>query len=445
MPSIEDGMLVFNDNLHYERYIEYIDSLSSNLTEEQELLYSETDLDPQEIILDSIESSIGFISLRKLNYENLIAENEIGWDDIMNIPDYSDFGSNSEQSTLNSKKEVKIGNNVRKLISNKYEIIINNEIDVISTHILSEVRILERNYPNGDIPLEYLRNLDYSMNYLKIFDLERGELLFDSIGSSVPLNEYAISGNLFYGDPCFGQFNQITLNGFTLVQVSSWFQGYPGGSAHVAWYDIDFGNGDFVNNIQGNGGQFGVTFNQMYIYPNSGNYNITINAKLSANGPIVATKTYNIEITSNSSACNNKKKSNFFYWNYTTDYKASLNLKFYKLIHLPNMSTNKHVKAYLKNYKKKNNKWKIEKTDRMSIHVESKAYDEKCEPHDDPFFVNNSGYWTLTSVFKDNTNSLKIFNSSMTKKLYYNTIEASISIKNNNIIYTKNYTLSACN
>jgi hypothetical protein len=86
MPTVENNMLVFRSSEHYNAYVAYLDSITTQLTDAQEDMYANDERDPQEIILDELEEGLGFLSLRKVLSNRFDAENAIGWDSERDFP-----------------------------------------------------------------------------------------------------------------------------------------------------------------------------------------------------------------------------------------------------------------------------------------------------------------------------------------------------------------------
>ncbi len=104
-----------------------MDDVTTNLSDNQEKLYESNEKDPHEIILDSIEASLGFASLRALYYEKFMTENLTGWTKVEDAPTYYSASKSAEQSTLNQDGEVKIGDKVKKVMDDNYEIFIETQ------------------------------------------------------------------------------------------------------------------------------------------------------------------------------------------------------------------------------------------------------------------------------------------------------------------------------
>ena len=92
--------------------------------------------------------------------------------------------------------------------------------------------------------------LNLIIPHMHIFDLTTSDRIFEPLDDE-PIGGYAISGVIQYGNYCYGTFNEMILKSFTLINVTSWFNGQPVGSPVIAYYDIDFGNGVTVNIVGG--------------------------------------------------------------------------------------------------------------------------------------------------------------------------------------------------
>lgn len=443
LPTLSNGMLAFKDDASYQAYLDYLDAAPGMLTDNQVKQYTNDPRDIVDIVLDSIENNLGFNSLRAINHEKFEAENSIGWDKPELVPDIYSPGNRTEYSTLNEYGEVKIGDVIKKVLNNKKIIYIKTEPTIIADHLITETRALQEQYPDGNIPTALLRHLDYTSKYLIIDDFEIGNIFDDVPLDDIPLNQYAISGVIQYGNPCMGSINQITLRLFTLVQVTSWFNNEPGGTPTPAWYTVDFGNGVVSNSIQGNQGPANATFDQMYIYPAAGTYTITISARLTQNGPTVATRSYTVNVTGTATCSSSDKSiSNIFYATSTQALKCDI--RFWKYLHFPSFAYPRKGRAEAQNLIKSGNKWKVRKADRIAIAVQSLAFNRDCAPHGTTTFP--TGYWLQSFNYENNARSFHQGSGPIhTYDLHYNTIEADFYVSINGSTHWKKYIMSACN
>jgi len=447
MPYVENGMLVFKDMAAYYAYIAYLDDVTTNLSDNQEKLYESEENDPHEIILDSIEASLGFSSLRALYYEKFMTENLTGWTKVEDAPTYYTASKSAEQSTLNQDGEVKIGDKVKKVMSDDYEIFIETQDATIYSHLLNQAREIKFNYPNGNIPLEVLRSLDYTSRYLHIIDLSTSDRVFEPLDDE-PIGGYAISGVIQYGNFCYGSFNEMTLKSFTLVNVTSWFNGQPGGSPVVAYYDINFGNGVSVNNVIGNQGNFGISFDKMYVYQAPGTYTVTVKAKLSLTGPYVATKNYTVNIAGGTAVCTSDRKERIVNYSVNSTHVLQCKIEYWRSSHIPFfwMKQTNGI-ADVKHFEKVGNVWKVKKH-KLWIAVRSIGYkdDNSCDVHPD---VPLSTQYNVRNWLEFNT--ARYVRSTWTGRKGYgllvkfNNIEADFGMFTNEILSdVKTYYLSAC-
>jgi len=439
-PTLSDGMLVFTDDNSYQDYLDFLKSVTNpSLTDQQIFDYAKDPRDIDEIVLDSIENSIGFTSLRAVNYAKFKAENAIGWDKPELVPDYYDSSDRIEQSVLNQYGEVKIGSFIKKVLSDNKIVFIRAEPKVIADHLLTQTRTLQVKYPDGKIPLEEIYELDVTSYYLIFDDLE---LTGPKVGpvDLIP-NDYVINGVVQYANPCGGGGNMVKLQLFTLLKVTSWFNGYPGGTPMAAWHTIDFGNGVSKTVFAGTGPSM-ASFDETYIYSASGTYTIKISARFTQNGPVMASKSFNVTIKG--TVCSDQKKTVSYTWHPTTDHSLKCKIKFWKRYHIIAGNYTRFGEAEAQHLVKEGNKWRVRKADRIFVGVKSLAYNEQCNPH--PLGSSSTPYWIDNARFQDNVRSL---GSGMGPvhiyDLTYSSIFAEFRIHIGGQVYTKFYTLEACN
>lgn len=103
-PKVENNTLVFRDQGHQDAYEKYLESAINIPSSEGPTNLSQ---DPNDI-LETIEKSIGFLSLRSVLEAEFQRQNVIGWDRLEDIPPrYSTFDMTTK-SVLNPKNEVRI-------------------------------------------------------------------------------------------------------------------------------------------------------------------------------------------------------------------------------------------------------------------------------------------------------------------------------------------------
>jgi hypothetical protein len=110
MPTVENEMLVFDDQGHLSDYIDYLDLIIMDEPQSEQ----DTDNDTFEIDekLQLVEDQIGFNSLRSIECSEFESLNAYGFETLDDIPEEPLLASSSIKSCLNEYYEVKIGDDI---------------------------------------------------------------------------------------------------------------------------------------------------------------------------------------------------------------------------------------------------------------------------------------------------------------------------------------------
>lgn len=104
-PTVENGMLQFRDDDHYISYLQFLDDNIEGID-------STDTVNDEHTVLQKIENGLKFTSLRKISHEAYERQDAIGWPSLEAIPDEHFILAPDIRSTLNSNKEVMIGDEI---------------------------------------------------------------------------------------------------------------------------------------------------------------------------------------------------------------------------------------------------------------------------------------------------------------------------------------------
>jgi hypothetical protein len=289
-PAVSNGMLVFQDETHYDDWLDYLDNLVTRDS-------TSTDTTTTDSLLKAVEIELGFNSLRKKVNKDFEELNETGWSSTADIPEKHFIHDDIVLSTLNENGEVKIGNDIIIYFDQLHNIIVHD------ANILGTVR----NFVNGAATNPYeIFVFDGSIVQGVTADVQG----FDFV---VPYNESIamakLSGNdaaQFWGsattDPC--EKKKIYLKNY-YVQYA-----FSNTVPSLSW-SINWGDGQTT---PGGTTQF---LNISHTYANHGTYTLKIEGTVPNTNPADKYEWANIKVTTGK--CNNGSRSTGDVWYYTPD------------------------------------------------------------------------------------------------------------------------------
>jgi len=174
MPKVENGMLAFTDSRQYQCYYDFLTKAIDEDT---------TGMDVDSALL-SLETALGYTSIRSVALANFEEMNKVGWATLEAIPEEDWIHSRVRRSILNENREMKVGNDYTKYLSPEFMV----SVDAGHPEAMQQLREL------GDNPtLEEILNLDIQRNIISISSLTISDRVFGS-------NKYA-DGNGKWGTP----------------------------------------------------------------------------------------------------------------------------------------------------------------------------------------------------------------------------------------------------
>lgn len=280
-PQIEDGTLVFRDNGHYDKYLDFLDTVIIPKDPEDSTF-------DEHAILQDIENSIGFTSIRNISHAEFMRQDAIGWATLEEIQDEHFINSIDLRSVLNPRLEVKIGNDLIHYINKDYMV----RIDAQQSDLINKYRSLGTNATIDDI-----RNIDRCLQFTTVTKLTGEGFTYDKVGPR-PLGEYNIfKPFITFPDPC----NNPNLATFKNVALHWNFE--PGLEADFTVNYGDFSPVETKHSVPSLGGFEVPWFN--HAYPGPGTYTMTIKGYL-LNGTYATERVMQVTVAGN---CQKAEKS----------------------------------------------------------------------------------------------------------------------------------------
>lgn len=107
-PKVSNGMLVFPDTNHLINYINFLDSVIDPHNYDSVYTDNGGEFD-QDLLLQNVENTLGFTSIRSTSHANFLKLNDVGWDRPENAPEEHFIHSMDIKSILNTNMDVQIG------------------------------------------------------------------------------------------------------------------------------------------------------------------------------------------------------------------------------------------------------------------------------------------------------------------------------------------------
>lgn len=262
-PKIENGMLSFRDQNHFEAYLAFIDSAV--------VINPDTTTDDDDV-LNAIERQQGFTSLRAITHADYLAQEAIGFPGLKAIPDEHFILAKDTRSVLNSDMDVKIADKVIHFVNKDYAV----AIDAAQTSLIQRYHAL-----NSSATVEDLITTDATGQYVSIYELN-GEGI--TIPSHKPTGVDEVYGPDWHHTGGCANKGLIEFRHLALKANGQW--------AGVAYFDVDWGDntthGTFNYNSSNTVSPFVPNFSHQY--GNNPSYTVFIKGYYAQGGPLRATK-----------------------------------------------------------------------------------------------------------------------------------------------------------
>jgi hypothetical protein len=352
-PTVEDGMLVFRDNVHYDNYIDFLDKAMASADPEDSTVDEHT-------ILQGIEDGIGFTSIRNISHADFVRQDEIGWATLEQIPDEHFLNGIDLKSVLNAKLEAKIGSDLIHYINKDYMV----RIDAGQSDLINKYRSLGIGATIDDI-----LNIDHCLQFTTVTKLTGEGFVHDKVGP-VPLGEYHIlEPFITFPEPC----NNPNLAMFKKVALHWNFE--PGLEAN---FTVNYGDNSPVetkHSVASLGGYEVPWFN--HTYPGPGIYTLTITGYL-LNGTYATQRSQQVTVAGN---CRDVEKNSDWVYMAVPAYPTRavggrLRIEYYgSYQHKMRMISETRSLEY------KNGSWKTKKG-RIEVEAKCSAKNDQCNEID---------------------------------------------------------------
>jgi hypothetical protein len=273
-PTMENGILTFKTQDQFTQYIAYLDSVIDPGNYDSSMLLKQ-DFD-QDGILDKIESTIGFNSIRRISHNNFIQLNEIGWDNLQDIPEEHFIHDAAIKSVLNVDLIVKVGNDYILYINKDLGV----KVDASQKDLLEAFKKLSENATIYDV-----LSIDPTHQYSTSFEV-MGTGIFDRNPSkTLSVGDLTIV-NLTYNAPNCSKPLQTNFSNMQLMQEMD--QGsYQSTSALEGTFVVSFGDGSPQQTYHSTWGQYSnhsyaIVPDFTHTYPSAGTYTLHVHAVANA-------------------------------------------------------------------------------------------------------------------------------------------------------------------
>lgn len=260
MPTVQNGMLVFTDTAQFYGYLNFLDSTMESPT-------TDTTID-NDSLLQGIESSIGFQSLRSIKHAAFVSiEDGAGWTTADQAVQDETWVPKDIASLLNVNHDVQVGTNIVHYINRDLQVVVAaNQGD-----LLNQFHNLDTSATTEDA-----LSIDPARLYSSVFDFkDGGNYILGSVPIDRPTGTGPLRGSYEIVDlslvhPC-GYPLRVIFKHLSLLRI--------GTIQHVAaTYHIDFGDGTSTNVSSPILGTYYYVPEFYHDYPNYGSYTLTITA-----------------------------------------------------------------------------------------------------------------------------------------------------------------------
>lgn len=274
-PKVSNGMLVFRDPDHFSKYTDFLDAATEPKNQDSVIVGDDGKQKAfdQDEILQDIENSLGFVSVRSTSHQAFMRLNEIGWFKLDEIPAEHFINSMQMRSVLNAKLDVQIG--------------------TAYVHYINESLIVQINVDNYDLFKQYSAlplnatladaiQLDPMHRSSSLFQLnEAGQfLIWDKTGSKPTGPEGYSIINLKHSAPDCDKPKDILFRGMQLLGTDGFGTEYLVPSK----FYIDFGDNSGIttlnSTLSANGMSEVMVADFRHAYSSPGDYIVKIKARV---------------------------------------------------------------------------------------------------------------------------------------------------------------------
>lgn len=359
-PTVSDGMLYFRDDDQYVAYNQFLDSLIA-IPETN----TDTTMNDPDDILESLESGLGFVSLRHNAQAAFDAANEIGWNSLEEIPEVHFINSITTRSTLNANADVRIGDTILHYISKDFSV----AIPASETSLLDQLHSLSTSATSGDITALDPLGEKIKLQYWTVKELGIGTTLKGTGTPGVLISDFNITQPNYCNQPLLVNLDNIRMADFGTPVKTDYHIDWGDGTSTNATSNSNVNNA-WLNGVLHNYGAAGTYTIKIYGRINNGvlpNYNPPYDDDIQKTVVVPMSCVTGISRTQGS------------VWHYDN---MNMNRAFWGKVwveHYGTSSNPKHkIGALTESYHLESNKWRLSRIDRVVVQFSTTKHSAGC-------------------------------------------------------------------
>lgn len=382
-PQVWNGMLTFENEQHLKDYMDHLDSI---LTTPKDAVFDSTSIYDIDDLLDNIESSMGYTSLRATINHQFEVLNDEGWQSVNNIPEDHWMLGSINRHIYNQNGDVRVGDAIQHLFNKNYTIVISDG----NLETLAKAHALQKNISTDGIDSAIFFGVFaddanvrvYNRNVIPTTVLTHSKWPIPLIDTDWTVN-YSID-KMTQWDPCNTErtyrVSYVSLHAVNpSVADITLFNNNDKLDIFVSWGDgttSTYSNQTISKQINGNQTWLFWPSSGWHTYTSPGNYTVTVYAKRPYHTSWVAktTTTFNIPAL----LCSWSAKDNGTHWNYSSDGKQAYSSKTQTG---QNWIGHVYFQATTKGYKWQNGSFKHKKVERLVAQLWGDLYQNCSNPY----------------------------------------------------------------
>jgi hypothetical protein len=428
MPIVENGMLSFSDQEHFDEYLDYLDAIVMNEPQsEEEEDSDETEIDDK---LLAVEQSLGFQSLRAKLYVDFVTLDEVGFSSLDEIPEEYYISSSAYRSIFNEDQEVKIGSSIWVYYNEDYFI----EITDASLDTRDAIRLAKSGSPN-EVPtsIRVKENIKIIPTTAEAQKERPGVGTYsESDGQNgdptTKCNGVRVLSPLYdLRDPCdpFTQVIRIESGILCGAVLDYWDQSI---TLRIDWGD---GSVEFFTLADGNG-----NIPISHRYNNQGDYTIEIIGELDADQTPLSANPAEIGVVNIGVNCLANETSSGRVWKYSIETGSDRRAYSSELIKQNRIGNSvwgrSRVCGITRSYHWKNNRWRSKRVERLVVQFTANTRGDDCTI----YRTESGAVWPYNSRKAERAKTIDF------QHLLEGDIESNHRMKHNDKYYTHDHSLT---
>lgn len=417
MPSVQNGMLKFTDQAHFNEYLAYLDALV--MDEPQTESQVDTDTTEFDVKLLQVETNLSFNSLRAQLVADFEALNEEGFATLEEVPATHFIADAPSRSILNADLEYKVGNSVFIYYNANYLIEIMGS-DANTRQTVKELRGENSDELHPQVP----RLPNVKVHGLNGYQYFVGEARERRNGRF----EYTSTDLEVQPTPdCQARTARVKATA-VIINAST-------GDIRIARnmdanFIYDWGDG---NTITYNVSNFRTT--QQFTYANAGVLNggrtllVTVTA-VDANNPANVASAGTAEVTISNAACTERDLDAPRIWNYSNNGQWAFRSELKKRLRLNGRG---RVTATTSSFKLDNGRWKSKKANRLVVQLIANSSASDC----------TGGQQAIHAAWPYNAKEAQVVGN-VSPRVANNQVNSNHRMEISGVTYAHNHLLIAC-